>query len=148
MNIISTLCVDEKKWVKVKPTGYQPHGRRSHCAVRYSEDKVLLFGGYNAGNKRHFNDVFIYDSCKWWGTVRSRDYWSCDSRKICKFLCYFYFSGHRHIIEVQPFGVPPIPRRRCGYSIASNEVIFCGGTRWAVLVGGVLMIFVTVQQRE
>ena len=131
MNIISTLCVDEKKWVKVKPTGYQPHGRRSHCAVRYSEDKVLLFGGYNAGNKRHFNDVFIYDSCEWWGTVRSCDYRSCDSRKILQIFMLFLFSGHRHIIEVQPFGVPPIPRRRCGYSIASNEVIFCGGTRWA-----------------
>ena len=68
--------------------------------------------------------------------------------KYYKFLCYFYFSGHRHIIEVQPFGVPPIPRRRCGYSVASSEVIFCGGTRWAGTSGWSFNDFVTVQQRE
>ena len=83
------------------------------------------------------------------GTVRSCDYRSCDSRKILQiFNVIFYFSGHRHIIEVQPFGVPPIPRRRCGYSVASSEVIFCGGTRWAGTSGWSFNDFVTVQQRE
>ena len=48
----------------MKPSGYQPEGRRSHCAVRYSENKVLYFGGYNSLSERHFNDVFIYDSRK------------------------------------------------------------------------------------
>ena len=40
-----------------------------------------------------------------------------------------FFLGNRHVVEVQPFGIPPIPRRRCGYCIVNNEVIFCGGTR-------------------
>ena len=46
------------------PSGYQPQGRRSHCAVRYSDDKILYFAGYNTAIDKHFNDVFIYDSSK------------------------------------------------------------------------------------
>ena len=58
------IHVDEKKWIKVTPSGYQPQGRRSHCAVRYSANKILYFAGFNAIDKLHFNDVFIYDSRK------------------------------------------------------------------------------------
>uniref|UniRef100_A0A1X7UYZ5 BTB domain-containing protein n=1 Tax=Amphimedon queenslandica TaxID=400682 RepID=A0A1X7UYZ5_AMPQE len=90
--------LNKKKWTIVEPSGYQPEGRRSHCAVRYSENKVLYFGGYNSKIERHFNDVFIYDSL------------------------------NQHTVEVIPFGIPPVPRRRCGYCIINNEVIFCGGT--------------------
>ncbi|XP_003391324.2 PREDICTED: kelch domain-containing protein 3-like [Amphimedon queenslandica] len=91
--------LDELRWVKVaKPDGYQPHARRSHCAVRCGVHKILFFGGYNGGNKRHFNDVFIYDSL------------------------------NRLTTEIIPFGIPPSPRRRCGYCITNNELILCGGT--------------------
>lgn len=55
---------DEQKWVRVDNVGYRPHGRRSLCAVHFSEDKVLYFGGYNARLKRHFSDVFIYNASK------------------------------------------------------------------------------------
>ena len=42
----------------------------------------------------------------------------------------YQFLVNRHVTEVIPFGIPPVPRRRSGHCIINNEVIFCGGTRY------------------
>ena len=58
------LFIGEQKWSKIETKGYQPRGRRSLSAVRYGDNKILYFGGFNNRIKRHFNDVFVFDAGK------------------------------------------------------------------------------------
>lgn len=56
--------IGEQKWVKVDAKGYQPRGRRSLSYAKYGDSKIIYFGGFNNKLKRHFNDIFVYDSGK------------------------------------------------------------------------------------
>ncbi|XP_017772194.1 PREDICTED: kelch domain-containing protein 3-like [Nicrophorus vespilloides] len=54
------LDLHENKWYNTKATGDIPIGRRSHSAFVYNE-KMYIFGGYNAVLGHHFNDTYVYD---------------------------------------------------------------------------------------
>lgn len=58
-------------WHEVQNTSAEPPGRRSHACFVY-KNKMFIFGGYNAREQKHYNDMWCFDTKagKWtelWG---------------------------------------------------------------------------------
>ena len=80
------------------PSSGLPDGRRSHSALCVDGDKLLVFGGYNSRQNRHFNDVWLLDTTT------------------------FTWSRRR------PEGKPPCHRRRQAAAMVGKKIFFFGGT--------------------
>ncbi|KAL3266083.1 hypothetical protein HHI36_010269 [Cryptolaemus montrouzieri] len=92
-------CFDlySSTWNKVSVTGDIPCGRRSHSAFVH-DGNMYIFGGYNALQGKHFNDLFEFSPSK------------LEWRKITT------------------FGEVPCERRRQSCVLVGNRVFLFGGT--------------------
>jgi len=91
------LDLHTHKWYNPYTTGIRPIGRRSHSAFVYN-DKMYIFGGYNALKFEHYNDLFEYDP------VTSE--WTL----------------------IKPLGESPCNRRRQACIVVDERVFLFGGT--------------------
>lgn len=87
-----TLC-----WHEVPNPTDDPPGRRSHASFVF-KDKMFIFGGFNAREAKHYNDMWCYDP--------KNQKWS----------------------EVHGFGKKPSARRRHTAVCIGSQVFISGGT--------------------
>ncbi|XP_054706204.1 kelch domain-containing protein 3-like [Uloborus diversus] len=59
-NKIIRFNTESMLWEAPDVSGDIPCGRRSHSAVVY-QDELYIFGGYNAGNNKHLNDLYKFN---------------------------------------------------------------------------------------
>lgn len=83
-------------WHKPDVTGDIPCGRRSHSAFVY-DDKMYIFGGYNAIEGKHFNDLYEFDpSILRWRKIEAPGEEPCERRRQACVLVgnrVFLFGG-------------------------------------------------------
>ncbi|XP_071056826.1 kelch domain-containing protein 3 [Onthophagus taurus] len=96
-NDIWYLDLRTHEWVKPVVPGQKAIGRRSHSAFVYN-NKMYIFGGYNAVELVHFNDLHEFDP--------STNTWR----------------------EIKAHGQPPCSRRRQACVLVENRLFLFGGT--------------------
>lgn len=68
-------------WCKPKVSGDIPFGRRSHSAFVYN-DKMYIFGGYNALQRTHFNDLYEFNpESNTWKNLNILGEYPCERRR-------------------------------------------------------------------
>ncbi|CAH1124306.1 unnamed protein product [Ceutorhynchus assimilis] len=68
-------------WHSCNATGDIPVGRRSNAAFVHNE-KMYIFGGYNAVRGKHYNDLYMFDPETFvWTKVNPKGRWPCKRRR-------------------------------------------------------------------
>ncbi|XP_026478902.1 kelch domain-containing protein 3-like [Ctenocephalides felis] len=96
-NEMKYLDTDNATWYESPVAGEVPIGRRSHSAFVYN-NMIYIFGGYNALEDEHFNDIYCF----------------CPNTNVWN--------------SVKTFGRSPCQRRRQACVLVGNKLYLFGGT--------------------